>query len=129
MKLARFVFGFAAVWGLLVLTPLYWMVEAIGREYPPPFTHTDFYFGFLAVTMAWQLAFVIIAINPIRFRPIMLAAMVEKFGYVLTMGALYGQGQIGLSQFAVSGPDLVLGVLFVAAFVASGDRRVPRPQP
>ena len=128
MKLARFVFGFAGVWGVLVLTPLYWMADAIGREYPPPITHSDVYFGALAVTMAWQIAFLIIAINPIRFRPIMLAAMVEKFGYVLTMLVLYRQGQIGLTQLAVSGPDLVLGVLFVAAFVASGDRRHP-PNP
>ena len=128
MKLARFVFGFAGVWGVLILTPLYWMTDAIGREYPPAITHTDVYFGALAVTIAWQIAFLIIAVNPIRFRPIMLAAMVEKFGYVLTMVVLYRQGQIGLTQLAVSGPDLVLGILFVAAYVASGDRRHP-PNP
>lgn len=33
------------------------------------------------------------------------------------MWALYARGELQLGQLGVSGPDLILGLLFVAAFV------------
>ena len=65
----------------------------------------------------WQIAFLIIATNPIRHRPFMLAAILEKAVYVSTLGILYLRAQLQVGQFAVAVPDFVLGVLFVAAFV------------
>ena len=117
MRFARVVFSIAGIWGFLVLTPLYFMLDLVGREYPPPVTHPDFYYGFVTITMAWQVAFLVIATDPIRFRPFMLVAMLEKFGYVATMWALYARGGLQLAQLSVSGPDVVLGLLFAAAFV------------
>jgi hypothetical protein len=92
------------------------MFDAIGRDYPPPITHADLYYGFISVALAWQAAFLVIAKDPVRFRLMMLPAMVEKFGYVATLTVLYGQGRLALGQFAVCGPDFVLGLLFVASF-------------
>jgi hypothetical protein len=43
--------------------------------------------------------------------------VVEKFGYVLTMGVLYVNGRIAATDLAVIPPDLVLGILFAIAFV------------
>ena len=57
------------------------------------------------------------AADPIRYRLIMLAAVLEKACYVATMGTLLVKGLIQFDQFAIVAPDLVLGVLFVAAFV------------
>jgi hypothetical protein len=124
MKFARYVFAAAGVWGVLVVTPLFWMADLIGRQYPPAIGHPDFYVGFIVVTLAWQMAFLIIAIDPVRFRPLILAAMVEKFGYVAALVTLFRQGRIAVGQFAVCGPDLVLGVLFMVAFVRSRPSRV-----
>lgn len=123
MKFASRVFLIAGIWGLAIVTPLYFMFDRIGRDYPPPVTHPDFYYGFLTVTMAWQVAFLVISTDPVRFRPAMIAAIVEKFGYVATMVVLYGQGRVSTGQFAVCGPDFLLGLLFVAAFVTSNPRR------
>jgi len=117
MKLARIVFLVAGVWGFLVLTPLYFAFDFVGRAYPPPITHPDFYYGFVGTALAWQVAFLIIAANPVRYRPLMLAAMVEKLLYVATLLTLYASGRIAPAQAAVAGPDFVLGMLFVAAFV------------
>jgi hypothetical protein len=117
MRFAKIVFLAAGVWGLLVVTPLYFMFDVVGRQYPPPITHPDFYYGFASVTLAWQVAFLVIATDPARFRPLMIAAVLEKFGYMTTLAALYAQGRLAAGQFAVVSPDAILGLLFAAAFV------------
>jgi hypothetical protein len=54
MKFAKIVFWGAGIWGVLVLTPLYFMYDLIGRQEPPPITHPGFYYGFAGVALAWQ---------------------------------------------------------------------------
>ena len=117
MRFAKIVFTGAGIWGVAILTPLFFLSDAIGQQYPPPITHPDMYFGFITVALAWQAAFLIIGRDPVRFRPLMIAAMIEKFSYVIALTALYTLGRIQLGQAAVGLPDLVLGVLFVMAFV------------
>ncbi len=124
MKFAKIVFLCAGIWGLLVLTPLYFLYDTIGRLYPPPATHPDFYYGFVIVAIVWQIAFLLIATDPLRFRPLIAVAILEKFGYVATLSVLYALGEIGLGQFVVIGPDAILGLLFVAALVKTSPRRV-----
>jgi len=116
MRFAKMVFTGAGVWGLVVLTPLLFLFDYMGRQYPPPITHADFYYGFVVVALAWQVAFLLIGTDPLRFRPLMIAAMLEKFGYVATLSVLYARGDLQAAQFAVAVPDFVLGLLFVAAF-------------
>ena len=57
MKLAKIVFWIAGAWGVLALTPLYFMFDTIGRQAPPALTHPQFYCGFLGVTLAGRLYF------------------------------------------------------------------------
>jgi hypothetical protein len=42
MKFAKIVFWIAGVYGVLVLTPLYFTYNLIGRLDPPPLTHPKF---------------------------------------------------------------------------------------
>ena len=126
MRFAKRVFLIAGIWGVLVVTPLYFLYDTIGGQYPPPITHPDFYYGFASVTLAWQVAFLIIASDPLRFRPLMIAAMLEKFGYLLTLATLYGQGRVQVGQFAVVSPDAILGILFVVAWIKTSPRAVAK---
>lgn len=57
MKFAKIVFRIGAIWGVLVLTPLYFMFTLIGRNDPPPITHPAFFYGFIGAGLAWQIAF------------------------------------------------------------------------
>jgi hypothetical protein len=116
MRFARIVFTIAGLWGLAVLTPMYFMFDLIGRLYPPPITHPDVYYGFIGVAVAWQVAFLVIGRDPVRFRAMMIPAMLEKFIWVTTLTVTYMQGGIQRGQFAVAGPDFALGVLFVISF-------------
>ena len=117
MTLARIVFVIAGIWGIVVLTPFYWLVDVTGRRYDPPTAYPHFFFGFLAVALAWQIAFLVIGSNPARFRALMIPAMLEKFGYVATLAVLYGHGRITSVDAQAAVPDGLLGLLFILAFV------------
>ena len=60
MTFAKIVFTAAGLWGIVVLMPLYFLLDVTGRHYAPPATYPQFFYGFLSVAMAWQIAFLII---------------------------------------------------------------------
>jgi hypothetical protein len=119
MKFARVVFWVAGIWGLLVITPLYFLFDVIGEKDPPAITHPGFYYGFVGCALAWQIAFLFIAREPVRLRPMMIPSMVEKFTYGIAVVALVIQGRMHRTDLVFAGTDLTLGTLFVAAFVAT----------
>jgi len=133
MKFARMVFVAAGVWGIVILTPLYFLFDAIGRFYSSPINYPQGYYGFLAITMAWQFAFLVIGSDPARYRLMMIPSIIEKFGYVLTMAVLYIQRRIGVTDALVNTPDLLLGVLFTIAFAKTsafaGRQSLARKEP
>lgn len=123
MRFARTVFVLAGIWGIVVLTPFYWLVDVTGRRYDPPSTYPHFFYGFFAVALAWQIAFLVIGSDPIRYRAFMIPAMLEKFGYVTTLAVLHAQGRVAPVDALAAVPDGLLGALFVVAFVRT--RAVP----
>jgi hypothetical protein len=116
MRFAKVVFIAAGVWGVVVLTPLYFLVDVTGRLYAPPTVHPQFFYGFLSVAMAWQIAFLVIGSNPARFRLVMIPSIIEKFGHVAGVVVLYGQARISPTDATAVIPDLLLGILFIVAF-------------
>lgn len=120
MRFARIVFIIAGVWGILVLTPLFFLIDVTGRQYVPPSMYPQFFYGFLSVAMAWQIAFLLIGSDPARFRPLMLPSVVEKFGWVFVLVLLSRDERISPLDTSAAWPDVVLGALFVAAFVKTG---------
>jgi hypothetical protein len=122
MKFPRIVFRIAGGWGVLVVTPLYFMFDMIGRNDPPAITHPGFYYGFIGAALAWQLAFFVIATDPVRYRPLMVPSVIEKFTYGIAVIVLFLQKRISGGDLVFSGADLVLGVLFVMAFLKTPAR-------
>ncbi len=116
MKFAKIVFAIAGVWGILVLAPLYFLVDVSGRQYTPPTLYPHFFYGFLSVTLAWQIAFLMIGSSPARLRPMMIPSIVEKLGYVVTVIVLYRQARISAAEASSALPDVLLAVLFIVAF-------------
>ena len=123
MRFAKFTFIGAGIWGITVLTPLFWRVDLTGRRYSVPAEHPDFFYGFLVVAMAWQIAFLVIGVDPLRFRPLMIPAVVEKLGYVGLLSILYATARISAVDAQAAVPDLLLAILFVAAFLITGKKR------
>lgn len=123
MRFAKAVFRIAGIWGIVVLLPLYFLVDITGKPWPPPLNYPHFFYGFISVALAWQLAFLIIGSNPERYRWLMIPAIVEKLGHVTTVATLHARGAISFDDAMTAAPDLVLGALFVVAFVKT------RPHP
>jgi hypothetical protein len=121
MKFAKFVFWIAGIWGVLILSPLYFMFDLIGRQDPPAITHPGFYYGFVSVGLAFQVVFIVIARDPVRMRPMMIPAVLEKFGYGMTFVALYLQHRLTPGDLVLGSVDLLFGLLFVAAYVKAAN--------
>jgi hypothetical protein len=117
MKFARTIFVIAGMYGLLVMLPQYFLEGRIGRDTPPPISHPEFYYGFIGVTIAWQILFLIISKNPLRYRAMMIPAVLEKAVFITPIIILFLQGRIAPIALAPAGLDLVLGILFVMAFL------------
>ena len=75
---ARRVFTVAGIYGLVVLVPFYFLERWLGENRPPAITHAEFYYGFAGVAVAWQVAFLIIGRDPVRYRLLMLPAILAK---------------------------------------------------
>ena len=116
MRFAKVVFWIAAIWGLLIIPPLYFLFDSIGRNNPPPITHPDFFYGFVGVTLAWQIAFAFIATDPVRFRPLMIPSIFEKLSYAIAVIVLVSQGRVHKPALFFAGVDALLGVLFVTGY-------------
>jgi hypothetical protein len=113
---AKYVFWTAAVWGVLVIAPLYFLYDRIGVTDPPPITHPGFFYGFVITALAWQVLFAVIAHAPDRHIGIMPVAMLEKFGYAATVFVLFGQHLMHASDLVFGLVDATLGFLFLVAF-------------
>jgi hypothetical protein len=116
LKFAKIIFYVAAAWGVLILTPLYFMFDVIGRQDPPAITHPAFYYGFVGAGLAWQFAFFVIARDPVRLRALMLPSVFEKFSYGIALIVLYLQQRLHATDAAFGGIDLLFGVLFLVAY-------------
>lgn len=125
MKFARWVFNIAAVYGLISVAPLYFMEQAINRQDPPAITHPMFFYGFVGVTLAWQLLFFVIARKPIQLRPVIPFTVLEKLSFGVGAMALYLQGRLDHADLWFGGIDLTLAVLFLAAWWRLGNGRTP----
>ena len=117
MRFARIVFSIAGIWGALIIAPSYFFFDMIGRKDPPPITHPGFFYGFVGLALAWQFAFLFIATDSARYRPLMLPSMFEKFSYGIAVVVLVLQGRMRSSDLVFAATDLLFGALFVVAYL------------
>ena len=116
MKFAKIVFWIAGIWGLIVITPLYFLFDVFGKKDPPAITHPGFFYGFVGCALAWQVAFCFLATDPIRYRPLMLPSILEKATYAVAIVALVMQSRTNPRDLLFAGTDALLGLLFVTAY-------------
>jgi hypothetical protein len=103
--------------------PQYFLESKTGHDFPPPITHPEFYYGFIGVTVAWQVVFLVLSRDPQRYRPLMIPAVLEKAVWVIAVAVLYLQQRIPLVMLPLAGLDLVFGVLFVLAYLKTASTR------
>jgi hypothetical protein len=116
MKLAKYTFIGAGIYGLIMLLPQYFLEAKNGINFPPVINHPEYYYGFVGVGIAWQIAFLIIGKNPVQYRMMMLAAMVEKFSFGIAVTILFVTERVGAIMFGFAMIDVLLGILFVLSY-------------
>lgn len=124
MLFAKRVFFWSGVYGLVVLAPLYFLESTLNEVAPPPIAHPEHFYGFVGVALAWQVAFLIISRDPVRYRLLMIPSIIEKLSFGVGTWALLLTGRIPVQPVLGGTVDLVLAVLFVMAFlrtVPAGD--------
>lgn len=116
MRFARLVFLIAGVSGVLIIGPLY-LEARFFADNPPQINRAEFYYGFAGVTLAWQLMFLVIAADPVRYRMAMLPAMVEKLSFAGVIPFLYASGRVSGMWLWAAAMDGTWLVLFVIAYL------------
>ena len=117
MRFARYTFAIAGIYGFLVLLPQYFLIEKVGIDNPPAVTHPEYYYGFIGLALTFQLVFLLVSRDPLRYRPLMVVSIVEKLSFGLPTVYLYLNGRAPLSITGGAVVDLVLAVLFLVGYL------------
>jgi len=120
MKFPKLIFLVAGIYGLLVMLPQYFLEAKTGIDYPPAITHPEFFYGFIGVTVAWQVLFLVMSRDPVRFRPAIIPSIIEKAGFSIAAVVLFLQHRLAAVVLIPAGIDVILGTLFVVAYVVLG---------
>ena len=116
MRFSKFTFLIAGIYGLLALIPMYFMENRYGTDNPPAITHPEFYYGFIGVAVAFQIVFIVISRDPIRYRPLILPSIVEKFSFVIAVALLVYAGRTWGQIVLGAAIDALLGTLFTISW-------------
>ena len=117
MIFAKRVFFIAGVYGIIALTPMYFLEDKMNRDFPPPIAHPEHFYGFVGVALAWQVLFLVLSRDPARYRLMMLPAILEKLSFVIPAGVLFLQGRLAGAMLGPASIDLLLAGLFGLAFL------------
>lgn len=116
----RTIYRTAAIVGIAMLAPLYAMEARVAELSPPAVTHPEHYYGFVGLALVWQFAFLLIARDPIRYRPLMPITFLEKLSFGGAVVWLYLAGRVDTMVLGAGLADLTWLLLFVVAW-----RRTP----
>jgi hypothetical protein len=122
MKFAKIVFLVAGIYGIVVLAPLLFTEGVIDATTPPAITHPEYYYGFAGVGLAWQVLFLVLSRDPLRYRPMMLVAVLEKAsGIAFILLVLLHRSPPSMLIGIV---DVCWGILFLIAYIRTAPARV-----
>ncbi len=117
MKFPKVCFQIAGVYGIVALLPQYFLEAKNSRDFPPEITHPEYYYGFVGVALAWQVAFFIIAKDPVRYRAMMIPAIIEKGSFGIAAVVLFSLNRLNPLMLSAGVFDLIVGALFVVAYL------------
>jgi len=112
MKTARYIFLISGIYGITILVPQLFRENAFA-----PLTHPEFFYGFILVTLAFQVLYLVISSDPLKYRYIMLPGMISKGAYITSCIILFLNGRLNKEILIASSPDLLMLGLFIYCFI------------
>jgi hypothetical protein len=116
MRVAKWIFLVAGVLGLLTTVPLLFAEDTM------VVTQSEFYYGFVCLNICWQVLYLILSSDPLRYRPIMIAAFLAKSSGTIALTWLYLLGRVSMQWAAIGAVDGLFAVLFAIAFWFARER-------
>ena len=120
MKLAKWTFRTAGIFGLIVMLPMLFLEKQIEQIMPPSVNHPEFFYGFVILNICWQVLYLFVAKDPARFRPIMIPSFFAKASGPVALMWLYLQGRISSQWITTTIMDGVFAILFLISFWVTG---------
>lgn len=120
MIFTRIVFCIAAIYGFILLIPMYFLMNSIDQKAPPAIGHPEFYYGFVGVTLPWQCVCVLIAVDPWRFQAVIPIAVLEKVIYSAPVVILYLMDKVQLTILGTALVDPIFAILFISEYLRTG---------
>ena len=114
-KHIAWLFRGAAVYGLILLLPLY-VLEGVAAAPDARLAHPEYYYGFVGAAAAWQLVYWVIGGDPLRYRAFIPLGVIAKLGFWIPTTWLWLAGRTPTSTFALTNGDLVLAIAFFVAW-------------
>ncbi|MEL6875916.1 MAG: hypothetical protein AAGM33_10615 [Pseudomonadota bacterium] len=110
MKATKIIFWIAAIFGIVVLVPGFFGEGQI----QPAISHPEFYYGFHGLALVFQIIFIMIARDPLRYRSLIPIAILEKASFFVPSLILWSQGRL-----VMGGPFIgaMIDGLFLLLFV------------
>ena len=116
MTFAKWVFRIAGIFGVLVILPMFFREAEFGQQMPPPVNHPEFFYGFAGIALAFQILFLIISFDPVRMRPAMIPAVLEKLGFVIPVLLLHLSDRVPRQMVHAAFMDVGFAVLFLISY-------------
>ena len=113
MKIAKWIFLVAGILGLLSTIPLAFSEGIMGAKQP------EFYYGFVFLNICWQILYLFLSSDPLRYRPMMIPAFLAKGSGAVALTWLFLLGRVSSQWVAIGALDGGFAILFLVAFWAT----------
>jgi hypothetical protein len=114
-KAPRRIYTIAGIYGLIVLLPLFFAAHKLSLS-GPALTRPEYYYGFLGAACSFQLVYLVIGRDPVRYRPLMPISVIAKFSFTVPVALLFAAGRIDATTMALSSIDALIGLAFLWAW-------------
>lgn len=105
-------FRTAAIYGVIVLVPLYFAEIVWSARGQSGITHPEFLYGFVGAALCFQAVYWQIARHPLSYKPMMLLGVFAKLSFGVPVVLLYLAGRVGVVTLTFGLIDLVFALLF-----------------
>jgi hypothetical protein len=116
MRFAKRAFLLSGFSGVIMIATLYFE-DRFFADYPPAINRPEFYYGFAGLCLAWQVMFIVIGFDPVRYRMAMLPAVLEKASFAGAIPVLYAFERVPAVWLGFAAMDATWMVLFIVAFL------------
>lgn len=110
MRLAKWIFLVAGGFGLLATVPLLFTESAMGVKQP------EFYYGFVCLNLCWQILYLFLSSDPVRYRSMMIPAFLAKASGAIALSWLYLLTRVSTQWIVIGAVDGLFAILFVVAY-------------